>query len=45
MDVHVTSVEFHQNAGVPFLNALLSEIDAAFDIESTNWYQQMILVF
>ena len=36
MDVHVTSAEFHQNVGVPFLNALLSEIEAAFDMESIN---------
>ena len=34
MDVHMTSAGFHQNVGVSFLNALLSEIEAAFDMES-----------
>ena len=34
MDIHVTSAEFHQKVGVLFFNALLSEIEAAFDMES-----------
>ena len=36
MDVHVTNSQFHQNVRVTFLNALLSEIEAAFDMESIN---------
>ena len=42
MDVHVTSAEFHQNVGVPFLNALLSEIEAAFDMESIEPVQALL---
>ena len=30
----MTSAEFHQKVGTPFLNALVSEIEAAFDMES-----------
>ena len=42
MDVHVTNAEFHQNVGVPFLNALLSEIEAAFDMESIEPVQALL---
>ena len=42
MDVHVRSA-FHQNVGVPFLNALLSEIEAAFDMESIKPAQAQAL--
>ena len=41
MDVHVTSAEFHQSVGVPFLNVLLSEIEAAFDMESIKPVQSL----
>ena len=39
MDVHMTSAEFHQIIGAPFLSALLSEIGAAFDMESIELVQ------
>ena len=42
MDLHVTSGEFHQNAGVPFLNALLSKIEDGFDMESVKPVQALL---
>ena len=33
MDPYVTSAEFHQKVGVPFLNVLLREEEAVFDME------------
>ena len=41
MDVHVTRAEFHQKVGVPFLTALLSEIETAFDMESIELVQPL----
>ena len=34
MEAYVTSTEFHQKVGVPFLNVLLREEEAVFDMES-----------
>ena len=42
MDVHVTSAEFHQNVVVPFPNALLSEIEAVFDMEIIELVQALL---
>ena len=42
MDIHVTSAEFHQKVGVPFLNAPLSEVEAAFDMESIEPIQALL---
>ena len=42
MDVHVTSDEFQWKVRVPFLNALLSKIEAAFDIESIEPVQALL---
>ena len=42
MDVHVTSTEFHQKDVVPFLNALLREIAAAFDMKSIEPVQALL---
>ena len=42
MDVHIISDEFHQKIAVPFLNALLSKIEAAFDMESTEPVQALL---
>ena len=41
MDVHVTRAEFHRKVGVPFLTALLSEIETAFDMESIELVQPL----
>ena len=41
MDVHVTRAEFNQKVGVPFLIALLSEIETAFDKESIELVQPL----
>ena len=38
----MTNGEFHQNARVPYLNALLSEIEAAFDMESIEPVQALL---
>ena len=35
-------LEFHQEAGIPFLNALLSEIEATFDMESIELAQALL---
>ena len=42
MDVHVTSAEFHQNVVVPFPNAILSETEAAFDMEIIELVQALL---
>ena len=42
MDVHVTSAEFCQNVGVSFLNTLLSEIEAAFDMKNIELVQALL---
>ena len=42
MDVHVTSAEFHQNVVVPFPNAILSETEAAFDLEIIELVQALL---
>ena len=42
MDVHVTSAEFYQKVGVPFFNVFLSEIEAAFDMESIEPIQAFL---
>ena len=42
MDVHVTSAEFDQKVGLRFLNALLSKIEAAFDVESIEPVQALL---
>ena len=42
MDVHVTSAEFYQKVGVPFFNVFLSEIEAAFDMESIEPIQALL---
>ena len=42
MDVHIISNEFHRKIAVPFLNALLSKIEAAFDMESTEPVQALL---
>ena len=42
MDVHVTSAEFDQKVGLPFLNALLSKIETAFDVESIEPVQTLL---
>ena len=42
MDVHVTSAEFHQNGVVPFPNAILSETEAAFDMEIIELVQALL---
>ena len=42
MDVHVTSAEFRQNVGVPFLNTLLSEIEAAFNVKNIELVQALL---
>ena len=41
MDIQVTSIEFHQKVGVPFLNALLSEIETALYMESIELVQAL----
>ena len=42
MDIHVTSAEFHQNVVVPFPNAILSETEAAFDMEIIELVQALL---
>ena len=42
MDVHIISDEFHRKIAVPFLNALLSKIEAACDMESTEPVQALL---
>ena len=42
MDVHIISDEFHRKIAVPFLNALLSKIEAAFDMESIELVQTLL---
>ena len=42
MDVHVTSAVFDQKVGLPFLNALLSKIEATFDVESIEPIQALL---
>ena len=38
----MTSAEFCQNVGVPFLNTLLSEIEAAFDMKNIELVQALL---
>ena len=38
----MTRVAFHQKVGVPFFNALLREIEAAFDMESIEPVQALL---
>ena len=45
MDVHVTSAEFHQKVGVPFLNALLSKIKVAFEMEHNEPVQTLLELY
>ena len=45
MDVHVTSAEFHQKVGVPFLNALLSKIKVAFEMEHIEPVQTLLELY
>ena len=40
----MTSAEFHQKVGVPFLNAHLSEIEAAFNMESIEPVQALLVL-
>ena len=42
MDIRVTRAEFHQKVGIPFLKALLSEIEAAFDMEGIEPVQAFL---
>ena len=42
MDVHVTSAVFDQKVGLPFLNALLSKIEATLDVESIEPVQALL---
>ena len=38
----MTSAEFHQKVGVPFLNALLSKIEDAFNMECIELVQALL---
>ena len=38
----MTRAEFRQNVGVPFLNTLLSEIEAAFDVKNIELVQALL---
>ena len=44
IDVNLSNVEFHQRVAVPFLNALLNEIESAFDMENIKPVEALLVL-